>query len=125
MEIVGYEVCEAGSYEVFSFVVVHKETIKRFTGDHYDLDEMRVFLDSIRVAELHEYGMIGNNVCFDIKVAGTKEGAIRIVPVSNVNDFLLTYRRIVEVPEIKYFFLTKQLVNKIKKWRKYGEVKCR
>lgn len=77
-------------------MLVEVEIIKRFTGNYYDLDEMRIPLDSIRVAELHEDNMIGNNVCFDIKVAGTGKGAIRIVPVSNANNFLLTYRRLIE-----------------------------
>lgn len=84
-------------------MLVEVEITKRFTGDHYDLDEMRISLDSIRVAELHEDNMIGDNVCFDIKVAGTGKGAIRIVPASNVNSFLLTYRRLIESSKIKIF----------------------
>lgn len=77
-------------------MLIEVEIIKRFTGNYYDLDEMRIPLDSIRVTELHEDNMIGNNVCFDIKVAGTRKGAIRIVPASNANNFLLTYRRLIE-----------------------------
>ena len=80
--------------------LVEVETIKRFTGNYYVLDEMRISLDSIRVAELRKDGTIGNNVCFDIKVAGTKKGAIRIVPASNANNFLLTYRRLIESSKI-------------------------
>lgn len=83
--------------------LVEVETIKRFTGNYYVLDEMRISLDSIRVAELRKDGTIGNNVCFDIKVAGTKKGAIRIVPASNANNFLLTYRRLIESSKIKIF----------------------
>lgn len=83
--------------------LVEVETIKRFTGNYYDLDEMRISLNSIRVAELRKDGTIGNNVCFDIKVAGTKKGAIRIVPASNANNFLLTYRRLIESSKIKIF----------------------
>lgn len=84
-------------------MLIEVEIIKRFTGNYYDLDEMRISLDSIRVAELHEDNMIGNNVCFDIKVAGTGKGAIRIVPASNANNFLLTYRRLIESSKIKIF----------------------
>lgn len=84
-------------------MLIEVEIIKRFTGNYYDLDEMRIPLDSIRVAELHEDNMIGNNVCFDIKVAGTGKGAIRIVPASNANSFLLTYRRLIESSKIKIF----------------------
>lgn len=76
--------------------MIEVKTIKRFTGNYYDLDETRIPLDSIRVAELREDNMIGNNVCFDIKVAGTGRGAIRIVPASNANNFLLVYRRLIE-----------------------------
>lgn len=83
--------------------LIEVETIKRFTGNYYELDEMRISLDSIRIAELHEDGIIGNNVCFDIKVAGTKKGAIRIVPASNANNFLLVYRRLTEASKIKIF----------------------
>lgn len=83
--------------------LIEVETIKRFTGNHYDLDEMRISLDSIKIAELDENGMIGNNVCFDIKVAGTKKGAIRIIPASNANNFLIVYRRLIETSKIKIF----------------------
>ena len=83
--------------------LVEVETVKRFTGNYYVLDEMRISLDSIRVAELRKDGTIGNNVCFDIKVAGTKKGAIRIVPASNANNFLLVYKRLIESSKIKIF----------------------
>lgn len=78
-------------------MLVEVEITKRFTGDHYDLEERKISLDSIRVAELKEDGMIGNNVCFNIEVAGTGKGAIRIVPASNANNFLLVYRRLIEL----------------------------
>lgn len=80
--------------------LVEVEIIKRFTGNYYDLDEMRISLDSIRVAEFREDGMIGDNVCFDIKVAGTGKGAIRIIPASDANNFLLVYRRLIESSKI-------------------------
>lgn len=71
----------------------HEELVKiprmeSFNGAYFDLRKKNIILDSIGVIEVIG-SYFGNEVPFDIKVAG--ENAFRIIPGSSCDKFLIKY----------------------------------